>query len=61
MLSADRAKLFRLLALTNSPYDGEALAASRMANKLLKRAGPWKPTTGIYLPRARVTRMAWTR
>ena len=39
MLSADRAKLFRLLALTNSPYDGEALAASRMANKLLKRTG----------------------
>jgi hypothetical protein len=33
------AGLFRLLALTNSPYDGEALAASRMTNKLMKRTG----------------------
>jgi hypothetical protein len=39
MLSADRAKLFRLLALSNLPYDDEALAASGMANKLLKRTG----------------------
>ena len=39
MLAAERVRLFRLLALTNSPYDGEALAASRMANKLLKRTG----------------------
>jgi hypothetical protein len=34
-----RTRLLKLLALTASPHDGEALAASRMANKLLKRTG----------------------
>ena len=34
-----RTRLLKLLALTASSHDGEALAASRMANKLLKRTG----------------------
>jgi len=34
-----RTRLLKLLVLTASSHDGEALAASRMANKLLKRTG----------------------
>ena len=39
MLPKERTKILKLLALTASSHEGEALAASRMANKLLKRAG----------------------
>jgi Protein of unknown function (DUF2786) len=43
MLPKERAKILKLLALTASSHDGEALAASRIANKLLRRAGETWP------------------
>ena len=56
MLARERTRLVRLLSLTTSPHDGEALAASRMANKLVKRAGETWPNlivkpTGLETPR----------
>jgi len=35
----DRAKFVKVLQMTESPVDSEALAAVRMANKMLKDAG----------------------
>ncbi|TYL86152.1 hypothetical protein [Bradyrhizobium cytisi] len=35
----DRERLLKILRLTESNHDGEAIAAMRMANKLIRSAG----------------------
>ncbi|MDE5446727.1 hypothetical protein FXV83_17045 [Bradyrhizobium hipponense] len=49
----DRERLLKILRLTESNHDGEAIAAMRMANKLIRSAGKtWEDVVSGFAARA---------
>lgn len=55
----DNARLVKLLNLTTSDNDHEALSAMRMANKIVREAGKrWNDLIGVVV-KEKVTRVEW--